>query len=71
MNNNEIKESNVYRINFDEDSIYIDFAHVDEFKEGLRNEDVEDVKTIKIKKDLLMCCIVALSKAVEEFDQNT
>lgn len=66
----KVKISNVFRINYDREFFYMNFAKVDEFRDNLTDNDVDDLKTIKLEAKYLSSFISGLIKSIKNYEEE-
>lgn len=66
----ELEASNVFRINSDNNFFYFNFARVREFRNDLTDNDVEDLKEIKLEAKHLSAFISVLMRKIKEFEDE-
>lgn len=67
----QINESNVYKIDFDEDYFYLKFARTEKKEAKVSDKDVSDAKEIKISAKFLTSFIRILIDKLEQYEKET
>ena len=66
----KLEKSNIFKIYYDEEYFYINFARVAEFRDNLTDDDVDDLKQIKLEAKFMSGFMSNLIDMIQHYENE-